>query len=99
MRRHIPTVQNRGQAVPVFSASKQQVDRADYSLFIGSIGSWFKPEILKELDEEGIPIQVSEQFYVDGDTKASLKQRLAALCQAEDARLTDFERDWIAGAL
>jgi len=78
---------------------KQQVDRADYSLFIGSIGSWFKPEVLKELDEEGIPIQVSEQFYEDGDTKASLKQRLAALCQAEDARLTDFERDWIAGAL
>lgn len=71
---------------------------ADYSLFVGSISSWFKPEILKELDEEGIPIQISEQFYVEGDTKASLKQRLVALCKAEDARLTIFERHWILDA-
>lgn len=74
---------------------KQQVDGVDFSLFVGSISSWFKPEILKEMDEEGIPIQVSEQFYVDGDTKTSLKKRLALLCQRKDKRLTNFEREWI----
>lgn len=78
---------------------KQQVKRADYSLFVSGLSSWFKPEILKELDEEGIPIQISEMFHVDGDTKASLKQRLARLCQANDKRLTDFERSWIKEAL
>ena len=78
---------------------KQLVDGADYSLFVGSISSWFKPEVLKELDEEGIPIQVSEKFHMDGDTKASLKQRLTDLCQAEDERLSHFEHDWIMDAL
>lgn len=78
---------------------KQLADEADYSLFIGSISSWFMPEALKELDEEGIPIQISEQFYADGDTKASLKRRLKVLCEAEDRRMTDFERDWIMEAL
>lgn len=72
---------------------------ADYNLFLGSISSWFRPEILKELDEEGIPIQISEKYYIDGDTKDSLKQRLLALCQLEDALLTEFECDWITEAL
>ena len=50
----------------------RQVDlQVDYSLFLGSVGSWFKPEILKELDEEGVPIQIAERYYVDGDTKIS----------------------------
>ena len=77
---------------------KQLTDNADYSLFVGGLSSWFKPEVLKELDEEGIPIQISEKFHINGDTKASLKQRLAVLCQAEDTRLTNFERDWVREA-
>lgn len=78
---------------------KQLVEGADYSLFVGGLSSWFKPEVLKELDEEGIPIQISEKFYEDGDTKASLKLRLNGLCQVNDNRLTEFERTWIEEAL
>jgi hypothetical protein len=77
---------------------KQMSSDVDYRLFLGGISSWFKPEVLKELDEEGIPIQVSEKFHKDGDTKASLKRRLLDMCQAEDSRLTVFEQDWIMEA-
>ncbi|WP_170324568.1 DEAD/DEAH box helicase [Ruegeria arenilitoris] len=78
---------------------RQLVGGVDYGLFVGSISSWFKPEVLKELDEEGIPIQISEQFYLDGDTKASLKQRLRAICESKNSSVTAFERDWILDAL
>ena len=83
-------------AVEMFTA--QYLDEVDYSLFLGSISSWFRPEILKELDEEGIPIQISERFYIDGDTKIVLKERLAAMCDLEDAPITPFEKDWLRGA-
>ena len=78
---------------------KQLVVGADYSHFIGSISSWFKPEVLKELDEEGIPIQISEKFHKEGDTKSTLKNRLKRICEFESERLTEFERDWILDAL
>ncbi len=78
---------------------QQHADHADYSLFLGSLGSWFRPEILKELDEEGIPIQISEPYHVPDDTKASLKKRLAKMVQADDPRLTNFERDWLTDAI
>ena len=74
---------------------KQHTKSVDYSLFLGSISSWFKPEILKELDEEGIPFQISEKFYLADDTKLKLKKRLELLCKNEDKRLTKFEREWI----
>lgn len=78
----------------------RQVDlQADYSLFLGSVGSWFKPEILKELDEEGVPIQVAERYYVDGDTKTSLRKRLSDECQDLNSRLSDFERKWLQEAM
>lgn len=78
---------------------RQMAVDVDYSLFIGSISGWFKPEALKELDEEGIPIQISERFHESGDSKDSLKRKLAILCQNEDRGLTDFERDWISEVL
>ena len=60
--------------------------------FVGSDSNskWRKNPVAGQ-DEEGIPIQVSEKFHKEGDTKVSLKQRLVALCQTEDARLTSFE--------
>lgn len=78
---------------------RQMRDGADYGLFVGSISSWFKPEILKELDEEGIPIQISERFYAEGDTKRSLKDRLAKLSKAQQSPMTEFEQKWIQDAL
>lgn len=72
---------------------------ADYSLFLGSISSWFKPEILKELDEEGVPIQITEKFYIDGDTKASLRKRLWEASNDPLVQLSEFEREWLQQAL
>ncbi|MFS8977578.1 helicase-related protein [Cupriavidus necator] len=71
---------------------------ADYSAFVQSLSRWFKAEILKNLDEEGIPIQISERFHVDED-KATLTEKLAALAQSQSDELTPFERDWIISAL
>jgi hypothetical protein len=73
--------------------------QADYSLFLGSIGSWFQPEILKELDEEGVPIQISQPFYVDGDTKTTLKNRMYEAIQNPRGSLSEFEREWLRQAL
>lgn len=78
---------------------RQNAEHADYGLFLGSLSSWFRPEILKELDEEGIPIQLSEPHYRPNDTKASLKARFSLMLRDEDERLTAFERDWLRDAL
>lgn len=78
---------------------RQSSPYADYSLFLGGIGSWFQPEILKELDEEGVPIQISQGFYVDGDTKTSLRSRLYEAIHNPKAALTEFEREWLQQAL
>ncbi|MEX3956007.1 DEAD/DEAH box helicase [Trinickia sp. EG282A] len=71
---------------------------ADYSLFVQALSRWFLAEELKNLDEEGIPIQISERFHV-GESKAVLTDRLAALALSGSAELTPFERDWIISAL
>ncbi|MGS4986753.1 DEAD/DEAH box helicase [Roseibium sp. RP-7] len=78
---------------------RQSSPQADYSLFLGSIGSWFQPEILKELDEEGVPIQISQAFYVDGDTKNTLRNRLYEAIQDPNGALSEFEREWLQQAL
>jgi hypothetical protein len=72
--------------------------RADYSLFIVELSRWFKAEVLKDLDEEGIPIQISERFH-RGERKAELTAKLADLARRRAAELTSFEREWILSAL
>ena len=78
---------------------RQHAPHTDYSLFLGSIGSWFQPEILKELDEEGVPIQISQAFYVYSDTKTTLRKRLYEIIHDPKAALTEFEREWLRQAL
>lgn len=78
----------------------QQLDPlADYQLFIGSLSSWFRAEVLKELDEEGIPVQIAERFYVDGDSKNRLIEKLKEASSSSEDKLTDFEREWLADVL
>lgn len=72
---------------------------ADYSLFLGSVANWFRPEVLKELDEEGIPIQISERFYLNGDSKLRLRNRLLSQMHTNTSQLTDFEKEWLSQAL
>jgi hypothetical protein len=68
---------------------KQQDPRADYSLFISSLSRWFKAEELKNLDEEGIPIQISERFYA-GESREVLSQKLLSLARLKSNQLTPF---------
>lgn len=73
--------------------------KADYGYFVHELSRWFRSEVLKNLDEEGIPIQISERFQSgDGSRQAIVGALTAAVMFATDA-LSDFERDWMAAAL
>ena len=72
---------------------------ADYSFFIGGLSRWFRPEVIKNLDEEGIPVQISERFYRENDNAATLRWRLLEAARDGNAVLSDFERDWVAAAI
>lgn len=77
---------------------KQHAPAADYSLFIQSMSRWFKPEELKNLDEEGVPIQISERFY-NGEDKEGLANKLLSLAREGSKHLTAFEQRWVLAAL
>ncbi|WP_322051852.1 DEAD/DEAH box helicase [Paraburkholderia bannensis] len=72
--------------------------RADYGPFIQAMSRWFLPQELKDLDEEGIPIQISERFY-KGQSKVALTNLLAGLASSGSQQLTSFERSWVVSAL
>ncbi len=71
----------------------------DYGLFLAELPRWFRPEVLKNLDEQGVPIQLSEKFYRDGDSASLLATRIRQAALASDARLTPFEIEWIKSAV
>jgi hypothetical protein len=72
---------------------------ADYSYFVREMSRWFRNEALRNLDEEGIPIQISERFIRPDDDRNSLARRLAAIATSGDESLTPFERGWLLAAL
>jgi hypothetical protein len=78
---------------------KQAEERADYSYLTGGLPRWFRAEELKILEEQGIPIQISERFYAEGDSVRSLAARLSGLAHSRNARISTFERNWILEAL
>jgi hypothetical protein len=71
----------------------------DYSFLTGGLPRWFRAEELKILEEQGVPIQISERFYAEGDTVRSLGARLQYLARSRNARISAFERNWILEAL
>jgi hypothetical protein len=73
--------------------------RVDYSLFLRELSRWFTAEELKNLDEEGVPIQISERFFRNGETRADLILRLEAAVRSRSPELSDFERHWLAASL
>lgn len=73
--------------------------RADYSLFTAEMPRWFRPEPLKILEEQGVPIQISERFLLPDESVSSLSARLRQLADNDDQRLTQIERDWVIDAL
>jgi len=77
---------------------KSEGGAADYSLFLHDLSRWFRAEELKNLDEEGVPIQISERFYKHGMTREQLTTALESAVRSDDGRLTTFERRWVAAA-
>lgn len=73
--------------------------RSNYDLFIAEMPRWFRAEALKMLEEQGVPIQISERFLARDDNVASLGGRLRSLADANDQRLSAVEVDWIIDAL
>jgi hypothetical protein len=78
--------------------AKQKADRTDYSFFIASLTRWFRPEVVKDLEERGIPAQISERFAQENDDIDSLTRKLHSEIESGE-RLTDFEINWISRAL
>lgn len=72
---------------------------ADYTQFISGLPRWFRSEALKSLEEEGIPVQISERFLQRDDTAEVLRSRLQRLAIVSDGRLSNLEREWILDAL
>jgi uncharacterized tellurite resistance protein B-like protein len=55
--------------------------------------------VLRNLDEEGIPIQISERFYRKDDDRLALMSRiLRSVLQADD-QLSNFEQEWMSDLL
>ncbi|MGQ0445649.1 MAG: hypothetical protein ACT4O2_11140 [Beijerinckiaceae bacterium] len=72
----------------------------DYSLFIAELPRWFRAEVLKNLDEQGVPVQISERFLRLGDTIETLRPRLIHEAgNVQSDRLTPFERRWVIESL
>lgn len=71
----------------------------NYSLFIAEMPRWFRAEVLKNLDEQGVPVQISERFLRRVDTMDSLRDRLLQEARGQGDTLTRFERNWILDAL
>ena len=78
---------------------KRYYPDTDYSLFLHGISRWFRQEELKNLDEEGIPIQISERFIKSEDSKEALVNRLILAAFDSKSGLSNFERSWIISAL
>ena len=60
----------------------------NYSLFIAEMPRWFRAEVLKNLDEQGVPVQISERFLVRGDTIDTLRKRLIQEAKSQRDILT-----------
>lgn len=78
---------------------KKQYPEADYHFFLRELARWFRAEELKNLDEEGVPIQITERFHINNDTYTSVVARLSAAVLDPLSDLSEFERSWVATAL
>ena len=79
--------------------AKRLNSRTNYSLFIAEMPRWFRAEVLKNLDEQGVPVQISERFLQPNDSIESLRRRLIEEARQARSDLTPFEKRWIIEAL
>lgn len=78
---------------------KKTSARTDYGLLLAELPRWFRPEALKILEDQGVPIQISERFIMSNDTVMSLGGRLRELALNKNSPMSDVEREWIIDAL
>lgn len=78
---------------------KQSNTDVNYSLFLAELPRWFRDKSLKILEEQGVPIQISERFLRSGDTVTKLGERLRQLAQENHEGLSKLERQWVLDAL
>jgi hypothetical protein len=79
--------------------AKRMSPRTNYGLFIAEMPRWFRAEVLKNLDEQGVPVQISERFLEPNDSIESLRQRLIEQARRTRSHLTPFEKHWVLEAL
>jgi hypothetical protein len=72
---------------------------ADYSVYATAMQHWFRPEALKVLEEQGVPMQISERFIRSNDTVRDLRVRLRHLAESQSGAMTDMESRWVLDAL
>jgi hypothetical protein len=89
------------QAIEIFVKAElpEQAERIDYSLLISEMSRWFQPEVLKILEERGVPIQIAERYYELGDTVETLSERLLVAAHLGDGFLKPLEREWVSASL
>ena len=87
------------QLFSVVELFANRIRRTNYSLFIAEMPRWFRAEVLKNLDEQGVPVQISERFLARNDTLESLRHRLIQEASDPHSELTNFEKQWVIDAL
>ncbi|WP_176593114.1 DEAD/DEAH box helicase [Sphingobium sp. EM0848] len=85
--------------VELFAKINMPSRTLDYSLILAELPRWFRDESLKILEEQGVPIQISERFLRNGDTVTTLGTRLRAIALNEQSQMSAMERQWIADAI
>lgn len=85
--------------VELFAKVASPARNIDYSLILAELPRWFRAEPLKILEEQGVPIQISERFLRGGDTVSSLGARLRAASESDNQLLSQMERQWVLDAL
>lgn len=80
--------------------AKRLDSETNYGLFTAELPRWFRAEVLKNLDEQGVPVQISERFLRPGDTIDRLRSRLIQEAENQSSdHLAPFERRWVIDAL
>lgn len=85
--------------VELFAQKISNPGVVNYSLFLAELPRWFRPEVPRNLDEEGIPIQISERFYRREDDRVTLISRILESLDSNDPRLSQFEQEWMRDLL
>ncbi|WP_224544733.1 DEAD/DEAH box helicase [Mesorhizobium sp. CA16] len=85
--------------VELFVKARAPDQDASYALLLAELPRWFRAEPLKILEEQGVPIQISERFLRTGDSVTTLGLRLRTAANNESKLLSPMERQWITDAL